>query len=51
MEEAERICDRLVIMDDGRIVSEGTPGELLERYAEQNLEGVFLQVAGHELRE
>jgi lipooligosaccharide transport system ATP-binding protein len=51
MEEAERICDRLVIMDRGRIVSAGAPGELLERYGERNLEGVFLQVAGHELRE
>ncbi|HEY1359361.1 MAG TPA: ABC transporter ATP-binding protein [Thermoleophilaceae bacterium] len=51
MEEAERICDRLVIMDGGRIVSEGAPGDLLERYNERNLEGVFLQVAGHELRE
>jgi lipooligosaccharide transport system ATP-binding protein len=51
MEEAERICDRLVIMDGGRIVSEGAPPDLLERYDERNLEGVFLQVAGHELRE
>jgi lipooligosaccharide transport system ATP-binding protein len=51
MEEAERICDRLVIMDDGRIVAEGTPGELLERYEERNLEGVFLQMTGHGLRE
>ena len=51
MEEAERICDRLVIMDEGRIVSEGAPGQLLERYDERNLEGVFLQVAGHDLRE
>jgi len=51
MEEAERICDRLVIMDEGRIVSEGAPGQLLERYGERNLEGVFLQVAGHDLRE
>jgi len=51
MEEAERICDQLVIMDGGRIVSEGAPNELLQRYDERNLEGVFLQVAGHELRE
>jgi lipooligosaccharide transport system ATP-binding protein len=51
MEEAERICDRLVIMDEGRIVSEGEPSELLEHYGEKNLEGVFLQVAGHDLRE
>jgi lipooligosaccharide transport system ATP-binding protein len=51
MEEAERICDRLVIMDEGRIVAEGAPGELLESYGERNLEGVFLQIAGHALRE
>jgi lipooligosaccharide transport system ATP-binding protein len=51
MEEAERICDRLVIMDEGRIVAGGTPGELFERYGEPNLEGVFLQLTGHGLRE
>jgi lipooligosaccharide transport system ATP-binding protein len=51
MEEAERICDRLVIMDEGRIVAEGAPQELLERYDQRNLEGVFLQIAGHALRE
>jgi ABC-type multidrug transport system ATPase subunit len=27
MEEAARLCDRLVIMDRGRIVDEGTPAE------------------------
>jgi lipooligosaccharide transport system ATP-binding protein len=51
MEEAERICDRLVIMDRGRIVTEGTPAELRERHDEDSLEGVFLKVAGHALRE
>jgi lipooligosaccharide transport system ATP-binding protein len=51
MEEAERICDRLVIMDEGRIVAEGSPADLLERYRERTLEGVFLQLTGHRLRE
>jgi len=51
MEEAERICDRLVIMDEGRIVACGSPGELRERYGEPTLEGVFLQITGHRLRE
>jgi lipooligosaccharide transport system ATP-binding protein len=51
MEEAERICDRLVIMDSGRIVAEGAPAELRERYGEDSLEGVFLQITGHALRE
>jgi lipooligosaccharide transport system ATP-binding protein len=51
MEEAERICDRLVIMDGGRIVAEGSPAELLERFGEATLEEVFLHITGHSLRE
>jgi lipooligosaccharide transport system ATP-binding protein len=33
MDEAEQICDRLLIMDHGRIIAEGTPRALIERYA------------------
>jgi lipooligosaccharide transport system ATP-binding protein len=51
MEEADRICDRLVIMDGGEIVASGEPAELRERYGQATLEGVFLEVAGHSLRE
>jgi lipooligosaccharide transport system ATP-binding protein len=51
MEEAERLCDRLVVMDHGRIVAGGTPAELLERYGQSSLEGVFLEITGRELRE
>ena len=51
MEEAERICDRLAIMDEGRIVAEGSPAELRERYGQDSLEGVFLEITGHGLRE
>jgi lipooligosaccharide transport system ATP-binding protein len=32
MDEAEQLCDRLVIMDDGKIVAEGSPRELIERH-------------------
>jgi lipooligosaccharide transport system ATP-binding protein len=32
MEEAERLCDRLVIMDEGRIVAEGRPSDLVRRH-------------------
>ena len=32
MEEAARLCDRLVIMEGGLIIAEGTPGELVEEY-------------------
>ena len=33
MEEAEQLCDRLVIMDGGHIVAEGSPRELVTRYS------------------
>jgi lipooligosaccharide transport system ATP-binding protein len=33
MDEAEQLCDRLVVMDNGKIVAEGAPRELIERYA------------------
>ena len=33
MDEAEQLCDRLVVMDKGRIAAEGAPPELIERYA------------------
>ena len=32
MDEAEQLCDRLVIMDDGRIVAAGSPRQLIDRY-------------------
>ena len=49
MEEAARLCDRLVIMDVGRIVDEGPPGELTARHRQPDLEGVFLHLTGHGL--
>jgi len=33
MDEAEQLCDRLVVMNDGRIAAEGTPHSLIERYS------------------
>ncbi len=37
MEEAERLCDRLVIMDHGRILDEGTPAALIHRHVESDV--------------
>ncbi len=34
MEEAERLCDELVIMDHGRILAQGSPRELITRHVE-----------------
>ena len=33
MDEAEQLCDRLVVMDGGRIVAEGSPRDLIARYS------------------
>lgn len=59
MEEAEELCDRIAIMDKGKIIAEGTPQELILEYAPEppeaplhgDLEDVFLALTGHELRE
>jgi lipooligosaccharide transport system ATP-binding protein len=33
MDEAEQLCDRLIVMDRGRIMAEGSPAELIKQYA------------------
>jgi lipooligosaccharide transport system ATP-binding protein len=33
MDEAEQLCDRLVVMDHGRIVAEGSPRQLIDEYS------------------
>ncbi len=33
MDEAEQLCDRLIVIDHGRIMAEGSPQELIRRYA------------------
>jgi lipooligosaccharide transport system ATP-binding protein len=37
MDEAEQLCDRLVVMDRGKIVAEGSPRELIDRHAEREV--------------
>jgi lipooligosaccharide transport system ATP-binding protein len=51
MEEAARLCDRLVIMDVGKIVAEGEPVALIREHQAENLEAVFLDLTGRHLRE
>lgn len=49
MEEAEALCTRVVIMDLGSIVAEGSPEDLKRAHGAQNLEEVFLKVTGRRL--
>lgn len=48
LDEADALCDRLLIIDHGRIVAEGTPDELK---AGGTLDDAFLSITGRSLRE
>ena len=45
MPEVERLCDRVLMMREGRIVDRGSPQELIAKYGRKTLEEVFLDVA------
>ena len=45
MPEVERLCDDVLMMRDGKIVDQGAPAELIERYGRETMEDVFLDVA------
>ena len=45
MNEVERLCERVIIMKQGRIEDDDTPATLLARYGRDTLEEVFLDVA------
>jgi len=46
MLEVEHLCDRVALLNRGRIVAEGRPQELKERFGGANLEEVFAKVVG-----
>ncbi len=48
MEEAEQLCDRVAIMDRGRIVAVGSPARLMEAHG-GDLEAVYLTLTGRNL--
>jgi ABC-2 type transport system ATP-binding protein len=45
MAEVERMCSHVVMLKQGRIVDQGSPGDLLARYGRDDLEQVFLDIA------
>ena len=52
MEEAEHLCTRVAIMDQGKIISAGKPTELLAKHPEfKNLENIFIHLTGKDLRD
>ena len=51
MEEAEYLCDRVGIIDYGKLIALGTPEELKKKHNAKNLEEVFIQLTGRDLRE
>ncbi len=48
MSEIEKLCDRIGIIHDGQLVAEGTLSELQQRYAETDMEEIFVKAVGGE---
>lgn len=46
MDEAERLCHRLAVMDNGRLISQGSPRELIEQNIEPQVVEVFGETSG-----
>ena len=45
MLEVERLADRVIMLEQGRVVEDSTPAELIKRYGRRTLEDVFLDIA------
>lgn len=51
MEEAEELCDRVGIIDHGKLIALGSPKELISNSRVKNLEEVFIKLTGRKIRE
>ncbi|MBK7763560.1 MAG: ABC transporter ATP-binding protein [Bacteroidetes bacterium] len=51
LEEAESLCDEVLIIDNGKKVVQGHPAKLVAEYQTENLEGLFLKLTGYKLRD
>ena len=45
MRDIEEVCDRVIFLHKGRIVAEGTPDQIVQKFAENSLEDVFIKIA------
>jgi ABC-2 type transport system ATP-binding protein len=51
MEEAQELCDRVGIIDHGKLIALGTPRQLMDKFEARNLEEVFIELTGRKIRE
>lgn len=51
MDEIERLCDRIVLLDAGQVLIAGTPAEVIVEAGTVTLEDAFVALTGHELHE
>ncbi len=51
MEEAEELCDRVGVIDHGKLIALGSPDDLKAKYGARDLEDVFIQLTGRRIRE
>jgi len=51
IEEAEELCDRVGIIDHGKLIALGKPEELKKKFKAKNLEEVFIRLTGRKIRE
>jgi lipooligosaccharide transport system ATP-binding protein len=51
MDEAEQLCDRLVVMDSGRIAALGSPQELIEQWSTREVVELRFEPGSHEAHE
>jgi ABC-2 type transport system ATP-binding protein len=45
MRDIEEVCDRVLFMHNGRLMTEGTPAQMVEQFRTRNLEEVFIRIA------
>jgi ABC-2 type transport system ATP-binding protein len=45
MRDVEEVCDRVLFLHKGRIIAEGTPQQVIEKFRQKSLEEVFITVA------
>ena len=51
MEEAEELCDRVGIIDHGKLIALGSPKQLRDKFKAKDLEEVFIGLTGRKIRE